>query len=85
MGKLQPLKGVEVHVVETAVSIHEGLTEPGHPDQRVDNEGKPARLGDAIRVVCSVKSDRGLGPAQLLWGHYAYGVDCSASRLELAP
>jgi hypothetical protein len=43
-GKPQPLKGVEVHEVEAAASIHEGLSEPGRPDQRVNNEGKPPQL-----------------------------------------
>jgi hypothetical protein len=28
----QPLEGVEVHEVEVAASIHEGLSEPGHSD-----------------------------------------------------
>jgi hypothetical protein len=83
-GKPQPLKGVEVHEVEAAASIHEGLSEPGRPDQRVDNEGKSPRFGDAIRVVRSIKSDRGLRPAQVLWYRCAYSVDCSASKLELA-
>jgi hypothetical protein len=85
MDKPHPLKGLEVHEVEATASIHAGLSEPGHPDQWVDNEGKPPRLGDAIRVVHSVKSDRGLGPAQVLWDHCAYSVDRSASKLEFAP
>jgi hypothetical protein len=50
-GEPQPLKGVEVHEVEAAASFHEGLSEPGRPDQWVDNEGKPPQLGNAIRVV----------------------------------
>jgi hypothetical protein len=62
MGKPQPLNGVKVHEVEAAAPIHEGLSEPGPPDQRNDNEGKPPRLRDAIQVVPSVKSDRGLRP-----------------------
>jgi hypothetical protein len=41
MGKPQPLKDIEVHEVEVAASIHEGLSELGHPNQQVDNEGKP--------------------------------------------
>jgi hypothetical protein len=85
MGKTQPLKGVEVDEVETAASIHDGLSQPGRPDQRVDNEGKPPRLGYAIRVVNSIKSDQGLRPAQVLQDRCNYGVDCSASKLELAP
>jgi hypothetical protein len=32
LGKPQPLKGVEVHDVESANPIHEGFGEPGHPD-----------------------------------------------------
>jgi hypothetical protein len=40
-GKLRPLKGVEVHEIGTTAPIHEGLSEPGHPDQRINNEGKP--------------------------------------------
>jgi hypothetical protein len=36
-------------------------------------------------VVRSVKSDRGLEPAQVLWDHYAYDVNCTINKLELAP
>jgi hypothetical protein len=61
-GKPQPLKGVEVYEVEAATPIHEGLSEPRHPDQWVNIDGKPSRLRDAIWVVHSVKSDRGLRP-----------------------
>jgi hypothetical protein len=32
MDKPHPLKGLEVHEVEATASIHEGLSEPGHPD-----------------------------------------------------
>jgi hypothetical protein len=39
--KPHPLKGVDVHEVEATASIYEGLSESGHPDQRVNNEGKP--------------------------------------------
>jgi hypothetical protein len=84
-GKPQPLKDVEVHEVEAAAPIHEVLSEPGHPNQWVDNEAEPPLLGDAIRVVCLVKSDQGLRPAQVLQECYAYSDDCSASKLELAP
>jgi hypothetical protein len=65
-GKPQPLKGVEVHEVESATPIHEGLSEPDRPDQRIHNEGKLPRHRDAIQVVHSVKSDQGLRPAQVL-------------------
>jgi hypothetical protein len=41
IGKPSPLKGVEVHELEVVASVHEGLSEPGRPDQRVNNEGKP--------------------------------------------
>jgi hypothetical protein len=47
--------------------------------------GNQTRLGDAIRVVRSVKSDQGLKPAQVLRDRCAYGIDCLASKLELAP
>jgi hypothetical protein len=46
-----PLRGVKVHEVEAAAPVHEGLSELGHPDLWVDNEGKPPRLRDAIRVT----------------------------------
>jgi hypothetical protein len=68
-----------VQEVEAAASIHEGLSEPGHPDQRVNNEGKPRQLGDAIQVVRLVKSDRGLRLVQGLRDRCAYGIDCSTS------
>jgi hypothetical protein len=61
--KPQPLKGIEVHEVEATAPIHEGLGESGCADQWVDYEGKPPQLRDAIRMVRSVKSDRGLRPA----------------------
>jgi hypothetical protein len=61
-GKTQPLKGVKIHEVEAAAPIHAGLILLGRPDQWVNNEGKPPWLRDAIGVVRSVKSDRGLRP-----------------------
>jgi hypothetical protein len=82
-GMPQPLKGVEVHEVEAVAPIHEGLSDPGRPDQWIDNEGKPPRHRDAIQVVRSVKSDQGLGPVQVLWDRSAYGVDCSVGKFEL--
>jgi hypothetical protein len=54
MGKPHPLEGVKGHEVEAIAPIHEGLGEPSHPDQRVNYEGKPPQLRDAIRVVCLV-------------------------------
>jgi hypothetical protein len=44
-GKPQPLKGVEVHEVEAAAPIHEGLNELGHPDRQIDNEGNLPSFG----------------------------------------
>jgi hypothetical protein len=41
LGEPQPLKAIEVHEVEVAALVHEGLGESGCPDQRVDYEGKP--------------------------------------------
>jgi hypothetical protein len=37
----QPLKGIEVHEVEDAAPVHEGLGETGCPNQRLNDEGKP--------------------------------------------
>jgi hypothetical protein len=51
-GKPLFLKGVEVQEVEATAPIHEGFIEPGHCDWRVDNEGKPPRLRDIVRVIC---------------------------------
>jgi hypothetical protein len=65
-GKPQPLKGVKVHEVEATAPINEGFGEPGHPDQQVDYEGKPPWLRVVVWVVCSIKSDRGLRPVQVL-------------------
>jgi hypothetical protein len=84
LGESQSLKGIEAHEVEATAPIHECFGEPGHPVQRVDDKGKPLCLGDAIRVVRSVKSDWGLGPAQALWDQHTHGVDHPASELELA-
>jgi hypothetical protein len=66
LGEPQPLKGVEVHEVEATAPIHEGLSELGCPDQRVDNAGEPSWLRDAIWVVRPIKSDRGLKLEQVL-------------------
>jgi hypothetical protein len=52
----------KTHEVEAAAPIHAGLILLGRPDQWVNNEGKPPWLGDAIGVVRSVESDRGLRP-----------------------
>jgi hypothetical protein len=50
---------VSVHEVEAAPPIHKGLSESGCPDQRINNEGKPPRLRDAIRVVmCTRELDK---------------------------
>jgi hypothetical protein len=45
LGEPQPLKGIEVHEVGAAAPIHEGLGEPGSPDQRADDEGNLPGLG----------------------------------------
>jgi hypothetical protein len=52
----QPLVGVEVHEVEATASIHEGLSEPGHPDQRINYEGEPSRLRGSIQVITVLTS-----------------------------
>jgi hypothetical protein len=75
---------VEVHEVEGTATIQEGLSEPGRPDQRIDNEGKPPWLRDAIQVVRSIKSDQRLRLVQVLWDRCAYGIDYTTSKLELA-
>jgi hypothetical protein len=62
LGESQSHQCVEVHEVEAIAPIHKGLSEPGCPDQRVEDEGKPPWLGDAIRVVHPIKSDRGFRP-----------------------
>jgi hypothetical protein len=79
----QCLKSVEVHEVEAAAPIHESLSEPGCPNQRVDNEGKPPSLRDAVRVVHLVKSDRGFRPMQVFQEHHAHGIDCPVGKFEL--
>jgi hypothetical protein len=48
---------VEVHEIEVTTTIHEGLGEPGCPNQRVDDEGKSPWLEDAIQAVSPVESD----------------------------
>jgi hypothetical protein len=83
-GKAQSFKRVKVHESEATALIHEGLGEPGCPDQRVDDEGKSSWLRDAIRVVRLVKSDRGLRLVQVFRGHRAYGVDHPVDEFKLA-
>jgi hypothetical protein len=80
----QPIKGVEVPEVEATASIHGGLSEPGCPDQRVNNERKHSWLRDAIQVACPVKIDQGFGPVQVLWDCLTHGIDCTASEFEPA-
>jgi hypothetical protein len=82
LGEPQSHKGVEVHEVEAAGPVHEGLSEPCCPDQWVDNERKPPWLRDTIWVVRLVESDRGFGPAQVVWDCRAHGIDCLACELE---
>jgi hypothetical protein len=82
LGKAQHLKGIEVHEVEAAAPVHEGIGEPCCTDQRVNDEGKPPWLGDAIRVIRSVESDRRFRPAQVLWHRRAHRVDHPAGELE---
>jgi hypothetical protein len=81
----QPLKGIKVPEVEATSPVHEGFGESCHPDQRVDYEGKPPHLGDAVQMIYSIKSDWGLRPAKVFWGGWAYGVDSSAGKFELRP
>jgi hypothetical protein len=42
------LKGIEVNEVEIVAPVHESFGEPCCPDEWVDYEGKPSRLGDAV-------------------------------------
>jgi hypothetical protein len=84
LGEPQSLKGVEVHEVEVVAPVHEGLSELGCPNQRVDNEGKPPWLRDAARVVHLVKSDQGFELAQVLRDCHGHGIDRPACELELA-
>jgi hypothetical protein len=63
LGKPQSLKGIKVHEFGAAAAVHEGLGELDCPDQWVNDEGKPPWLGDALRVVRSVKSDQRFEPA----------------------
>jgi hypothetical protein len=81
----QPLEGVEVHEVETAAPIHEGFGELGRPDQWINYEGKPSRLGDTIWVVRPIESDWGHGLAKVLRGSWAHGVNHPACKLDLTP
>jgi hypothetical protein len=78
----QSLNGVEVHEVEAATSTQEGLSEPGCPDQWVDDEAKPPSLGDAIWVVYPVKSDQEFGPAQVLRDCRTHEVDRPTDEFE---
>jgi hypothetical protein len=84
LGEPQSLEGVEVHEVDAAVPIHEGLSEPGCSGRWVNNKGKPPWLRDDIRVVHSVKSVGGFRPTQVLWDHCAHDIDFLAGELELA-
>jgi hypothetical protein len=84
LGKPQSLKGIEVHDIEVAARIHEGLGELGCPNQRVGDEGKPLWLRYSIWVVHLVESDQRSGPAQVLQDCHAHRVGHLASELEFA-
>jgi hypothetical protein len=84
LGEPQSLKGVEVHEVEVVAPIHKCLGKSSHPDQRVDDKGKPTRLGDPIQVVHPIENDWGFRLAQVLRDRSAHGVDHSVGELELA-
>jgi hypothetical protein len=72
-----------VQEVKAVAPIHEGFFELGPPDQQIDFEGKPSMLGDTVWVVCLIKSDWGLGPAKILRGSRAHGVNRPSCKLEL--
>jgi hypothetical protein len=74
---------VKVHGVKATDPIHEGFGEPGHPDQRVNYEQKPHRLGDTIHVIHPIESDWGLKPVKVVQGSWGYGVDRPARKIEL--
>jgi hypothetical protein len=82
MGESRSLKGVEVPEVEATAPIHECFGELGHPDEWVNNKGKPPWLEDAILIIHPVKIDWGFGPAQVLWDRPTHGVDHPTSELE---
>jgi hypothetical protein len=80
-----PFEGVEVHEDEATAPIHEGFSELGHFDLRVDYEGKSPWLLDTIRVIHPIKSDRGLGQSTVLWGSHTHNIDCPTHKFELMP
>jgi hypothetical protein len=74
---------IELHEVEATAPIHESFGEPSHPDQRVDYEGKPSRLGYIVRVIRLIKSDWGLELVMVLRRNKAYGADRPTYKFEL--
>jgi hypothetical protein len=82
LGEPQSPNGVKVHEVEAAGPIHKGLSEPGCPDQQVDNEGKPPWSRDAIHVVRPMESDQGFVLAHVLWDCCTHRVDRPVGELE---
>jgi hypothetical protein len=53
---------------EAIAPIHEGFSELGHFDYRVDCEGKSPWLLGTIWVIRLIKSDRGLKQSKVLQG-----------------
>ena len=53
--KLGCYKGVGVHDVEAAASVHEHLGEAGVADNGVDNERVQSRVWDVVGVVLAAK------------------------------
>jgi hypothetical protein len=82
-GERQPFNSVKLNEVEPTAPIHKRLGEPGHPDQWVDYEGDPSRLGDTVWVIWSIESDWGLRTTKVPRGSRAYSVECLAGKLEL--
>jgi hypothetical protein len=65
LGETQFLKGVKVHEVKVTAPIHEGLSELGSPDQRVNDEGMLSEWSIWSKVIRDSDQRRYSGTAML--------------------
>jgi hypothetical protein len=79
LGLVDPhgVKGLSIHDVEAAASIHQYLDEPRVANDGINNKRVSAWVWNAIRVVIVVKGDGRPGPVEERWRGWLSGVDLS--------